>query len=98
MRYFAVVFLFGCLSAAQNQPCVVLKRASGLDHNWSGIEFYYVAGQYPDGYKFRTNLRGRHVRELVKKGGRFVVVEPNYSRSELEQAEQSCKIAEKAEK
>jgi hypothetical protein len=88
--------------AAQNAPapCVILKRATSADHIITGIEFYYVSGTFPRDYKFRTNLRGRHVRELVKKGGAFSIVESKYTQADLEQAEKSCsvdtaKIAEK---
>lgn len=95
MRLLAVVLICcSSLSLAQapavTPSCVILKRASGGEHAWSGIEFYYVEGQYPAGYNFRTNLRGRHVRKLIKMGSKLAIVEPNYTLPQLEQARASC--------
>jgi hypothetical protein len=70
--------------------CVILKRSTGAVHAWQGIEFYYVEGSYPPGFNFMTNLRGRHVRRLVKMGGRMVIVEPNYTGADLEAARRQC--------
>jgi hypothetical protein len=75
---------------APPSTCVILKRASAGAHAWQGIEFYYVQGTYPHGMSFHTNLRGRHVREIVKKGGKFVVLEPNYTLADLERAQRVC--------
>jgi hypothetical protein len=71
---------------------VILRRASAGDHNWSGIEFYYVSGAFPDGYKFRTNFRGRHIRELVKMGGKMLILEPGYTAEQLEKAQEQCAL------
>jgi hypothetical protein len=70
--------------------CVILKRSTGAVHAWQGIEFYYVEGSYPPGFNFMTNLRGRHVRKLVKMGGRMAIVEPNYTAADLELARKQC--------
>jgi hypothetical protein len=70
--------------------CVILKRASADTHALQGIEFYYVQGTYPPGMPFHTNLRGRHVQEIVKKGGKFVVLEPNSVAADLQRAQQAC--------
>lgn len=70
--------------------CVILKRASSAVHAIQGIEFFYVEGQYPPGFNFMTNLRGRHVRKLVKLGGRMVIVEDGYTLVDLENARKQC--------
>lgn len=89
MRYLIAMALFSQMVFA-DQTCVILKRASSADHTITGIEFYYVEGQYPTGYAFRTNLRGRHVRKIIKMGGRFVPVESKYSIADLEDARKQC--------
>ena len=70
--------------------CVILKRASAGTHAPQGIEFYYVQGAYPPDMPFHTNLQDRHVREIVKRGGKFVVLEPNYIAADLERAQRTC--------
>jgi hypothetical protein len=75
---------------ALDQPCVVLKRASTGEHVWSGIEYQYVSGEYPKGFSFRTNLRGRHMRKLQSMGAKFVILETVYTADQLNQAQKQC--------
>jgi hypothetical protein len=81
-------------SAAQTpvpaSSCVILERASAGTHAGQGTEFYYVRGTYPPEMPFHRNLRDRNVREIVKKGGRFLVLEPNYLAADLERAQRAC--------
>jgi hypothetical protein len=90
MRY--VVWLILALSAfaAADQPCVILKRASTGEHVWSGIEFQYVSGEYPMGFKFRENLRGRDFRKLHDMGANVQILETNYTSADLEKAKATC--------
>jgi hypothetical protein len=55
---------------------VILKRATSSVHK----------GTYPPGFNFMTNLRGRHVRRLLKMGGRLASLESNYIGADLEGA------------
>jgi hypothetical protein len=43
------VLLLSAFTASESATptCVILKRASNGDHPFSGIEFYYLEGQYP---------------------------------------------------
>jgi hypothetical protein len=84
------VALFLAAMSFGADTCVILKRSSGAVHAVQGIEFYYVEGTYPPAFKFMTNLRGRHVRKLVKMGGRMAIVEPNYTAADLEAARKQC--------
>lgn len=77
---------------SKQKSCVILKRSSAADHAITGIEFYYVEGRYPAGYKFRTNLRGRHARKLEQMGGKMVILESKYAADELSQARKSCEV------
>ncbi|HEV3308622.1 MAG TPA: hypothetical protein VGZ91_19420 [Candidatus Sulfotelmatobacter sp.] len=90
MKNLIVVLLLSAFALASGTPCVILKRASTGEHSWSGIEYQYVRGQYPPGFKFRTNLRGRHMRELQKMGAHFVILETTYTLPQLEEAEKQC--------
>jgi hypothetical protein len=78
------------LAASATDTCVILKRSTDSVHTWIGIEFYYVEGNYPPGFSFMTNLRGRHVRKLIKMGGRMAIVEPDYTAADLELARKQC--------
>jgi hypothetical protein len=71
-------------------PCVILKRAPAGTHAEQGTEFSYVQGTYPSGVPFHTSLTDRHLREIVKKGGRLVVLEPDYAAADLEGAQRVC--------
>lgn len=97
MKALALLLMALCVSASiaqesKPQSCVILKRSSAADHAITGIEFYYVEGHYPNGYKFRTNLRGRHARKLEQMGGRMVILESKYAAEELQQARKSCEV------
>lgn len=95
MKALALLLLVLCASssiAQESKSCVILKRSSAADHAITGIEFYYVEGHYPTGYKFRTNLRGRHARKLEKMGGKMVILESKYAADELSQARKSCEV------
>jgi hypothetical protein len=80
--------------------CVILKRAANSLHIWEGIEYQYVEGSYPPGFNFNTNLREKHVRKLVKLGGRMVILQAIYSAADLDAARKQCADVpkEKAEK
>jgi hypothetical protein len=71
-------------------PCVILKRAPAGTHPERGSEFSYVQGTFPPGVPFHMNLADRQIREIVKKGGKFVVLEPDYAAADLEGAQRVC--------
>src|SRR2546427_1771646 len=70
-------------SRARSQPCVIVKRH---DHKFGENmsrwhphrPFDYVEGDYPSGFKWRSELSDREVRELQQKGGKLVVMRPDY--------------------
>jgi hypothetical protein len=82
-------------STAQNQPCVIVKRhVHKFGENMSRFHahrpFDYVEGDYPSGFKWRSELSDGDVRELQQKGGKIVIMRPNYQLSDLEDAEKRC--------
>jgi hypothetical protein len=49
-----------------------------------------VEGDYPPGFKWRSELSDADVRELQQKGGKMVVMKPDYQASDLEDARKQC--------
>ncbi len=80
-------------SKPQNQPCVIVKRhvRKFSERTWHASRpFDYVEGDYPSGFKWRSELTDGDVRELQKKGGKIVVMKPDYGVSDLEDARKQC--------
>jgi hypothetical protein len=81
---------------AQAQACVIVKRhVHKFGENMSRFHphrpFDYVEGDYPSGFKWRSELSDGDVRELQKKGGQIVIMRPDYQVSDLEEARKQCK-------
>jgi hypothetical protein len=77
------------------KPCIIVKRhVPKFGENMSRMHphrpFDYVEGNYPAGFKWRSELGDGDVRELQEKGGRMVVVKPDYQASDLEDARKQC--------
>jgi hypothetical protein len=82
-------------SRTQSQPCVIVKRhVHKFGENMSRLHahrpFDYVEGDYPSGFKWRSELGDGDVRELQQKGGKIVVMKPDYQLSDLEDARKQC--------
>jgi hypothetical protein len=84
------LLLLSTFALAADQPCVILKRASTGEHVWSGIEFQYVSGDYPVGFKFRENLHSRHFKKLKEMGANIQILETNYTTTDLDKAKAAC--------
>lgn len=50
----------------------------------------YLAGDYPPGIPFRSSIKDKDVDKIKAKGGRVIILDPNYTRQDLEWAKQSC--------
>lgn len=79
----------------QAQSCVIVKRhVHKFGENMSRFHahrpFDYVEGDYPSGFKWRSELGDGDVRELQQKGGKMVVLSPDYQISDLEDARKQC--------
>ena len=76
-------------SKAQSQPCVIVKRhVHKFGENMSRFHphrpFDYVEGDYPQGFKWRSELSDGDVRGFQQKGGKIVVMRPDYENADLE--------------
>jgi hypothetical protein len=81
---------------AHNNPCVIVKRhVHKFGENMSRFHahrpFDYVEGDYPSGFKWRSELSDGDVRALQQKGGKIVVLTPDYQLADLEDARKKCK-------
>jgi hypothetical protein len=82
-------------SMPKSQPCVIVKRhVHKFGENMSRLHahrpFDYVEGDYPPAFKWRSELGDSDVRELQQKGGKMVVMRPDYEISDLEDARKQC--------
>lgn len=80
---------------AQSQPCVIVKRhvhkfGEDMSRFHPHRPFDYLEGDYPPNFKWRSELSDGDVRELQKKGGKIVVMKPDYQVSDLEDARKQC--------
>jgi hypothetical protein len=81
---------------AAAQPCVIVTRhVHKFGENMSRVHahrpFDYVEGNYPSGFKWRSELSDSDVRQLQQKGGKVVIMKPDYQASDLEDARKQCK-------
>jgi hypothetical protein len=82
-------------TTAQAQSCVIVKRhVHKFGENMSRFHphrpFDYVEGDYPSGFKWHSELSDGDVRELQKKGGKIVIMRPDYQVSDLQDARKQC--------
>lgn len=98
-RLLACILTVSALCCAQTpkpvQPCVIVKRhVHKFGEDASRVHphrpFDYVEGDYPSGFKWRSELGDGDVRELQQKGGKMVVMKPDYQASDLEDARKQC--------
>jgi hypothetical protein len=84
--------------AATKASCVILSSvepAKGVA-TWS-VEgrhqrhtLTYLAGDYPTGVPFRSSINDKDVDKVKAKGGRVLILDPHYTRDDLEQAKRTC--------
>jgi hypothetical protein len=82
-------------ASGQGQPCVIVKQhVHKFGENMSRLHphrpYDYVEGDYPTGFKWRSELGDGDVRELQQKGGKMVVVKTDYETPDLEDARKQC--------
>ncbi len=76
---------------AERPSCLIVKHASTAARFFvSGAEWQYVAGDFPKGMKWKSNIGDRYVRKIKKMGGRVVVIRRDYSADDLAQAQKAC--------
>jgi hypothetical protein len=77
-------------STAQGRPCVIVAHhVHKFGENMSRLHAHRPF-DYPSGFKWRSELSDGDVRELQQKGGKIVVLRPDYEVSDLEDARKQC--------
>ena len=82
-------------SKVRSQPCVIVKgHVHKFGENMSRLHphrpFDCVEGDYSSGFKWRSELSDGDVKELQQKGGKMVVLSPDYQLADLEDARRQC--------
>lgn len=78
------------------QTCLIVKHASVSRQVWvSGANWQYVAGDFPQGMKWKSNVTDRTIRKVKELGGRVITIQDKYTPSELEQAKAECSVSAK---
>ena len=103
MRCFAsLLFLLSALAAnAADQSCLILAVSpppTGIA-TWSQAgrqarhALLYVAGEYPPGFPFRSQIKDKEVDKLKAKG-HVIVLNSAYTPADLENARRQCATGE----
>jgi len=76
---------------ADPQSCLIVKHASTAHQFFvSGANWQYVAGDFPAGMKWKSNITDRNIRKIKRLGGKVVIVPNTYTSTDLEEAKKSC--------
>ena|SRR5215469_17174738 len=96
MRTF-VTLLF-LVSFAKADSCLIFATApspTGIA-TWSRAgfnqrhELVWLAGDYPEGFSFRSRIKDKDVDKLKAKGARVRVLDSQYTRDDLDKAKKEC--------
>lgn len=92
LRYLGCLLLFAAPSfAGDPSPCLIVKHASTSSQALvSGANWRYVAGDFPKGMKWKSNITDRNIRKIKEQGGRVVIVPTDYHEADLEDARKQC--------
>ena len=89
------VVVYGITALAADSPCVILrdyprKTADAFTRWTTPPPFEYVEGDFPKGFKFRTEIRDKHVRKIKELGGKIVIIKTDYTPADLLDARNRC--------
>lgn len=77
---------------SETRSCLIVKHASTARQMFvSGANWQYVAGDFPKGMKWKSNITDRNIRKIKELGGLVVTLNSNYTASELAQAQKACR-------
>lgn len=96
MRYLITAVLLISSAFATDKSCVILSRHQHrFGENFSRWTAHkpldYVEGEFPHGIKFKNELGDKQVREIQDKGGKVVILAPDYKLPDLDDARAQCK-------
>jgi hypothetical protein len=93
---FALIVAAGPAYAAD--PCLIVQHSEKVKGtaSWTAAAqmryrpFEYVASDFPKGMKFQNGLGDSDINKIRQKGGRVIILVPNYTPSDLDEAKKSC--------
>ena len=97
MRRFVWLFLVASAFAADH-PCLILAAApppTGIA-TWSQAgrqarhALIYLAGDYPSGFAFRSQIKDKDVDKIKAKGAQVIILDSQYTRADLDAAKSQC--------
>lgn len=97
MRYFVCLVLIASAFAVDH-PCLILATApvpTGIG-TWSQAgrqarhTMVYLAGEYPDGFAFRSQIKDKDVDKIKAKGAQVIILDSQYTRPDLDAAKNQC--------
>ena len=78
---------------ATDQPtCLIVKHTSVAHQvlvNWNNWQ--YVAGDFPKGMKWKSNLTDRNIRQIKEHGGHVAIVPQNYTADDVQKVFATCR-------
>jgi hypothetical protein len=96
MRCLILLLVSSIAFAADSPTCLIVKHASTSRQVFvSGANWQYVAGEFPKGMKWKSNVTDRYIRKIKEVGGKVVIVPQDYSATDLAQAKTECADAGK---
>lgn len=83
------------VSATPPKSCIIAHRHQyKLGENMAHIAPHkrldYIEGEYPKDIKFHSELSDKLVQRVQERGGHVVILKPDYSLTELEDARKQC--------
>lgn len=91
MRRFLVLLLAVSAFAADPPSCLIIKHASTSRQIFvSGANWQYVAGDFPKGMEWKSNVTDRYVRKIKAAGGIVVILPADYTAADLADARKQC--------
>jgi hypothetical protein len=99
MRYIVYLVLVSSALAADHS-CLILAAApppTGIA-TWSRAgkaaqhALIYVAGEYPSGFAFRSQIKDKDVDKIKAKGAPVIILDSQYTRADLDAAKQQCAL------
>jgi hypothetical protein len=98
VRFFVVLLLSSIFCVAADSPCVIVAPAEPPQGTatWSQAgrqqrhAMLYLAGEYPPGIPFRSQIKDKDVDKIRSKGGRVIILDTKYTHDDLEKAKKQC--------
>lgn len=97
-RLVATLLLLLGSSHAEDHACLIFAVApppTGIA-TWSQAgrqqrhALLYLAGEYPAGMAFRTQIKDKDIEKIKAKGAQVIILQPQYTRADLDLAKTQC--------